>query len=167
VAPLRVTGSMTVRIRVGGAPQVTLFAKVYDVDQAGNATLPYSLAAPLRVAGAAGGRVVTVTLPAIDYQFAAGHRLRLVLTTTDFAYATSPVPAAYRVALAGRGLSVPLDPALVVSGSGVPWWAWAAPAGALLAAFLILASGRRCAARCWAAGRPGIRSPHLAGLVIH
>ncbi len=142
-APLRVTGSMTVRIRVGGAPQVTLFAKVYDVDQAGNAILPFSLAAPLRVAGTARGRVVTVTLPVIDYQFAAGHRLRLVLTATDFAYATSPAPAAYRVALAGRGLSVPSDPALVVSGGVVPWWAWAAPAVALLAALLILGAGRR------------------------
>jgi ABC-2 type transport system ATP-binding protein len=142
-APLQVTGSMTVRIRVGGAAQVTLFAKVYDVDQAGNAILPYSLAAPLRVVGAAPGRVVTVQLPAIDYQFAAGHRLRLVLTATDFAYATSPVPAVYQVALADRGLSVPSDPALVFSGSGVAWWAWAAPAAALLAAALILVTGRR------------------------
>jgi len=142
-APLQVTGSITVRIRVGGAPQVTLFAKVYDVDQAGNAILPYSLAAPLRVVGAAPGRVVTVQLPAIDYQFAAGHRLRLVLTATDFAYATSPVPAVYQVALADRGLSVPSDPALVFSGNGVAWWAWAAPAAALLAAALILVTGRR------------------------
>jgi ABC-2 type transport system ATP-binding protein len=142
-APLRVTGSMTVRIRVGGASDVTLFAKVYDVDQAGNATLPYSLAAPLRVTGAASGAVVTVTLPAIDYQFVAGHQLRLVLTATDFAYATSPVPATYLVALAGPGLSVPTDPALAVSGAGVPPWTWIAPAAALAAAALILASGRR------------------------
>jgi ABC-2 type transport system ATP-binding protein len=157
-APLQVTGAMTVRIRVGGAPQVTLFAKVYDVDQAGNATLPFSLAAPLRVTGAARGRVVTVTLPAIDYQFAAGHRLRLVLTTTDFAYATSPTPATYLVALAGRGLSVPSDPALAVSGAGVPWWTWAAPAAALAAAALILAAGRR---------RPrGAYRPDLAGVPL-
>ena len=39
-AALQVTGSPTVRIRVSGAAQVTLFAKVYDVDQAGHATLP-------------------------------------------------------------------------------------------------------------------------------
>ncbi|HEX3925787.1 MAG TPA: CocE/NonD family hydrolase, partial [Streptosporangiaceae bacterium] len=142
-APLQVTGSMTVRIRVAGTAQVTLFAKVYDVDQAGNATLPFSLAAPLRVANAGSGRVVTITLPAIDYQFAAGHRLRLALTATDFAYATPAAPATYLVALAGRGLTVPSDPALAVSGTGVPWWTWAAPAAALLAAALLLTAGRR------------------------
>jgi ABC-2 type transport system ATP-binding protein len=141
--PLQVTGSMTVRLRVSGADQVTLFAKVYDVDQAGNATLPFSLAAPVRVSGAAAGRVVSVTLPGMDYQFAAGHRLRLVLTATDFAYATSPVPATYQVALAGRGLTVPTDPALVISGVGIPWWTWAAPVAALLAAIAILTVGRR------------------------
>ncbi len=142
-APLQQTGSATVRVRVSGAADITLFAGVYDVDQAGNATLPFHLAAPVRVTGAAAGRTVTVTLPAIDYQFAAGHRLRLVLTSTDFGYATSPAAAAYRVALAGPGLpgsllSVPSDPALQITGGGVPWWTWAAPVAALAAAAAIL-----------------------------
>jgi len=143
-APLQQTGSATVRVRVSGAADVTVFAEVYDVDQAGNATLPFQLAAPVRVTGAAAGRTVTVTLPAIDYQFAAGHRLRLVLTSTDFGYATSPEAAAYRVALAGPGLSVPSDPALQLTGSGVPWWTWAAPVAALAAAaFILLARPRK------------------------
>src|ERR1035438_9388612 len=152
-APLQMTGAATVAVRVGGSPDITLFAKVYDVDQAGNATLPYQLAAPLRVAGAqaglrgtglrGAGRIVRIQLPAIDYRFAAGHRLRLVLTATDFAYATSPVPATYQVALASTGLSVPADPALKIVNSGVPWWAWAAPAAALLAAAVILTGRRR------------------------
>src|ERR1022692_1035813 len=141
--PVQVTGAPVVRIRVSGAAQVTLFAKVYDVDQAGNATLPDQLAAPLRVTGAAAGRDVTIRLPAIDYQFAAGHRLRLVLTTTDFAYATPPQAATYQIALAGPGLSLPSDPALPVVNGGVPWWTWAAPLAALAAAALILAAGRR------------------------
>jgi len=140
---LQVTGSPAVRIRVTGAGPVTLFAKVYDVDQAGHATLPYELVAPVRVSGAQAGRVVTVALPAIDYSFSAGHRLRLVLTTTDFGYATPPAPAAYQVALAGRGLVVPADPALTVTGGGAPWWAWAAPLCALAAAALLLTAGRR------------------------
>ena len=55
----------------------------------------------------------------MDYQFAAGHRLRLVLTSTDFGYATPRTAAAYRVALAGPGLSVPSDPALRITGGGV------------------------------------------------
>jgi len=140
---LQLTGSPTVRIRVAGAPDVTLFAKVYDVDQAGNATLPDQLVAPLRISGAQAGRVVTVRLPAIDYEFAAGHRLRLVLTTTDFAYATPAASAVYQVALAGPGLAVPQDPALTVVTGGLPWWVWAAPAAALAAAALILGAGRR------------------------
>ncbi len=115
-----------------------LFAKVYDVDQAGNATLPFQLVAPVRVTGAAAGPDrSTVTLPAIDYQFAAGHRLRLVLTTTDFGYATvARPPAAYRVALAGaRPRRCPCGPARCRSaGGGVPpWWAWAAAARRALA----------------------------------
>ncbi len=148
-APLQVTGSPVVRIRVSGAADITLFAKLYDVDQAGNATLPFSLAAPLRVTGAARGATVTVTLPAIDYQFAAGHRLRLVLSSTDFAYATAPQAAVYQVGLAGGGLTVPLDPGLQVTGGGVPWWAWAAPLAALAAA----------APCCWCPGGAGPSGP--------
>ena len=145
--PLQQTGSATAAVRVSGAADITVFAAVYDVDQAGHATLPFQLAAPLRVTRAAAGRTVTVTLPAIDYQFAAGHRLRLVLTSTDFGYATSPVAAAYRVALAGPGLSVPSDPALQAVDGGVPWWTWAAQAAA---AVILLARPRK---------RPRVRPP--------
>jgi len=156
--PLQVTGVPTVRIAVTGPPQATLFAELYDVDQAGNATLPFQLAAPLRVAGPAAGQPapgqpapgqpargqdVTIALPAMDYQFAAGHRLRLVLTTTDFGYATSPDPATYRVSLAGPGVRLPADPALAVSSGGLPWWTWGAPLLAALAAALLLVTGRR------------------------
>ena len=142
---LQVTGSPTARIRVAsaGAGAVTLFAKVYDVDQAGNATLPNQLVAPLRVSGAQAGRVVSVALPTIDYNFATGHRLRLVLTATDFAYATPSAPVVYRVALAGPGLTMPQDSALTVVTGGPPWWVWAAPAAALVAAGLIIGARRR------------------------
>ena len=159
-APLQQTGSATVRIRVSGAADITVFAEVYDVDQAGNATLPFQLAGPVRVTGAAAGRTVTVTLPAIDYQFAAGHRLRLVLTSTDFGYATPAAAAAYRVALAGPGVSVPSDPALQITGGGVPWWTWAAPLAALAAAAVILLARPRRRAR--AAPSPAAPSPAAA-----
>jgi ABC-2 type transport system ATP-binding protein len=146
-APLRsslqVTGSATVRIWVGGAPAATLFAKVYDIDASGSPVLPYQLVAPVRVTGAQTGRVVTIRLPAIDYSFSAGHRLGLVLTSTDFGYAATTVPAVYRVALAGPGLTVPSDPTLALVNAGLPGWVWAAPAAAVLAAVLILGWGRR------------------------
>jgi ABC-2 type transport system ATP-binding protein len=147
--PVQVTGAPRVRIQVGGAAQVTLFAELYDVDQAGNAVLPLSLAAPLRVTvpPGSGGQDVTVRLPAIDYQFVAGHRLRLVLTTTDFGYATPAAPAVYRVSLAGPGVRLPTDSALTVSSSGLPWWTWGAPLAAILAAGLILTARRRTARR--------------------
>ena len=157
--PVQVTGAPVVRIRVSGAAQVTLFAELYDVDQAGNAALPFSLAAPLRVTvpPGSGGQDVTVRLPAIDYQFVAGHRLRLVLTTTDFGYATPPAPAVYRVSLAGPGVTLPTDAALVVSSSGLPWWTWVAPLAAAVAAGLIL--GLRRGAR----RRPGLGLPGRSG----
>ena len=142
-APLQVTGVPTVRIRVSGPAGLTLFAKVYDVDQAGNFTLPFSLAAPLRVSQASSGRVLAIRLPTIDYQFAAGHRIVLVLTTTDFAYATQAGAAAYQVALAGPGVVLPADPALVLQGNGLTWWTWAAPVAAIGLAALLLLTGRR------------------------
>jgi ABC-2 type transport system ATP-binding protein len=156
--PVQLTGSATVRIRVSGAPVVTLFAKIYDVDQAGNATLPNQLVSPVRVTGAQRGRVVSVALPGLDYSFAAGHRLRLVLTTTDFAYASPAGPAIYQVALAGRGVTMPEVPALTVVTGGVPWWVWAAPLAALAAAALILLPGR-------ARGRGGF-VPELADVPL-
>jgi ABC-2 type transport system ATP-binding protein len=146
-APLRsslqVTGAPTVRVLVGGAATVTLFASVYDVDQSGNATLPYQLVSPVRVTGASAGRTVTIRLPAIDYSFSSGHRLRLVLTTTDFAYATPAASAVYRVALAGPGLTVPSDPALSLVSGDIPGWVPVAPVAALAAAIAILLLGRR------------------------
>jgi ABC-2 type transport system ATP-binding protein len=158
--PLQVTGSPVVRLRVSGAAVVTLFAKLYDVDQAGGATLPFALAAPLRVTGAARGVTVSVRLPAIDYQFAAGHRLRLVLSSTDFSYASPAAAAVYRVALAGPALTVPEDPALRIAGTGLPWWVWAAPLAALAAATALLLvpsrrRGRRPAAAPAAAAGAG------------
>ena len=143
-AALQVTGSPTVRIRVSGAAAGDAVRQGLRRGP-GRATppCPIELVAPVRVTGARAGRIVTVALPAIDYSFSAGHRLRLVLTTTDFGYATPPAPAVYQVALAGPGLAVPADPALTVTGGGAPWWAWAAPLFALAAAALILALGRR------------------------
>ena len=155
---IQVTGSPVVRVRVSGAPDVTLFAKIYDVDQAGNATLPNQLVSPVRVTGAQAGRVVTIALPAIDYDFSTGHRLRLVLTTTDYAYATPLAPAIYRVTLAGPGVIMPSYPALTVVNGGVPWWVWAAPAAALVAAALILGLGRRSSR--------GDLVPELAGVPL-
>ena len=149
--PLTVTGSPRVRVTVrSDAPDgsAVLFGKVYDVGPNGRGVLPHQLVAPLRVTGAGGGRTVTVTLPAVDHAFTAGHRLRLVLATTDLGYASPATPAVYRVALAGGTagtgvLSVPIVPGLSSGAAGLPVWTWVLPVAALVAAAGLLLTGRR------------------------
>ena len=62
---------------------LTFFAKVYDVDRAGNATLIHRLIAPVRVPAAAVGQPVDLKLAGFAHRFAKGHRVRLVLCSTD------------------------------------------------------------------------------------
>jgi ABC-2 type transport system ATP-binding protein len=145
-APVQLTGAPQVRIKVAGSVpdgDVVLFATVYDVDQHGTATSAGLVAAPLRVpkAGTAGAEA-TVTLTARDHRFASGHKVRLVLTSTDMGYATSPAPADYKVSVVS-GLSVPAGPALTTPAGTVPWWVWALPVGAVAVAAAILLVRRR------------------------
>ncbi|MEV4891836.1 CocE/NonD family hydrolase [Nonomuraea sp. NPDC055795] len=154
-APLQLTGSPTVKLRVHGKGEVTLFAKLYDVpDAIQPPTLPAGLVAPLRVKIPDGAQSadVTVALPALDHRFAVGHRLRLTVTTTDMGFATPAEPAAYRVALAAPALSVPTVATLSAPPSGVAWWVWAMPLAAIVLAAVLLATGR---ARRGTAGRTG------------
>jgi ABC-2 type transport system ATP-binding protein len=54
---------------------------------------------------------VTVALPAVSHKVPVGHRLQLVITTTDQAYANAVQPARYEVRLAGaRAAVIPLLP---------------------------------------------------------
>ncbi|MCC5578845.1 alpha/beta fold hydrolase [Microtetraspora sp. AC03309] len=141
--PVHVTGTPTVRIKVYGTGEVTLFAKLYDASGGRLAVLPSSLVAPLRVTASESGTEATVTLPAIDRRFDAGHRLRVVVTTTDMGYATPAKPAAYRVGLAGDTLSLPGDASLTAPATGPAWWTWAAPLAAIVVAAGLLVAGRR------------------------
>ncbi|MEU9980211.1 alpha/beta fold hydrolase [Streptomyces sp. NPDC050856] len=146
--PLRITGSPTVRVTVASdSGEAVLFAKVYDVGPDGRGqVLPAQLVAPVRVEGARAAKEVEVTLPAIDHEVEAGHRLRLVLAATDLGYASPVAPATYTVA-AVSGLSVPTAPAVRTEAAGWPWWVWGLPAGgALTAAVLLLTARRRTAA---------------------
>jgi ABC-2 type transport system ATP-binding protein len=147
-APLRrtttVTGAPTVTVKVAtDAPQAVLFAKLYDVGPDGKQTLPAGLATPVRVAGSPKGSTVRIQLPAVDHEFIAGHRMAVVLATTDLGYASPAVPASYTVSLGGSALTVPTDRALSADASSVPWWVWAAPPAALVLAALLLLTGRR------------------------
>ncbi|MBQ0829174.1 CocE/NonD family hydrolase [Streptomyces tagetis] len=144
---LRITGSPTVTVRVeSAADEAVLFAKVYDVAPGGTPqVLPAQLVTPVRVTGAKAGREVRITLPAVDHEVAAGHRLRLVLSTTDLGYATPAAPATHTVSLAGP-LAVPVVPFGDDPADALPAWVWWAPlAGAAVAAALLLTARRRTA----------------------
>ncbi|MFJ9809941.1 alpha/beta fold hydrolase [Streptomyces sp. NPDC101158] len=148
--PIRLTGAPTARVRVtSNAPDgsAVLFAKVYDVGPDGRQqVLPAQLVTPVRVDGAAKGRTVDLTLPAVDHEVAAGHRLRLVLAATDLGYASPAAPATYTVAVEGP-LTVPTAPAVATQAAGLPWWVWGLPAlGVLAAAALLLTARRRTTA---------------------
>jgi ABC-2 type transport system ATP-binding protein len=142
---VQVTGAPSVRVEVASTSgEAVLFAKVYDVGPDGRQVLPSQLVAPLRVTGAGEGRSVEVRLPAIDHRFEAGHRMRVVFSATDLAYASPVEPAAYTVSLGEGGLSVPTAPGLAVEAAGTPWWVWGLPsAGAAVAAVLLLTGRRR------------------------
>ncbi|MEU7937934.1 CocE/NonD family hydrolase [Microbispora bryophytorum] len=152
--PAQVTGSPTVTIRVFGTGEATLFAKLYDVSGGSLPVLPSSLVSPLRVTASEAGTPVTVTLPAIDRRFDAGHRMRVVVSTTDLGYATPAAPAVYRVALESPTLELPGDAALRTPATGPAWWTWAMPLAAIVVAIVLLLTGR--ARRGRDAGDPAV-----------
>ncbi|WP_318209894.1 alpha/beta fold hydrolase [Streptomyces sp. SJL17-1] len=148
--PLRITGTPTVRVKVTSTAtdgSAVLFAKVYDVGPDGRQqVLPAQLVAPVRVDGAEAGKSVTLTLPAIDHEVEAGHRLRLVVAATDLGYASPAVPAGYTVAVESP-LTVPTAPGLDTQAAALPWWVWGLPLiGLAVAAALLLTARRRVAA---------------------
>ncbi|MFI7577578.1 alpha/beta fold hydrolase [Micromonospora sp. NPDC049497] len=123
-----VVGAPTVRIRAASATgEAVLFVKLYDVDPNGAATLPNGLVAPVRLTGlprdVEAAQPVTVTLPAIVRRIEAGHRLRVVVATSDQAYATPVEPAVHTVALADGAVGLP-----TVDGEPIPTaaalWRW-------------------------------------------
>jgi ABC-2 type transport system ATP-binding protein len=122
--PLTLIGSSRVDLDVtGGTPTATLFASLWDlgpdVERTENgrssvtpssAVLPQLQVAPLKLGGLDPTHPVrvTVALPAVAHQVPVGHRLQLVVTTTDQAYANAVPAARYNVTLAGdRAVAIP------------------------------------------------------------
>ena len=95
----------------GPAGQLQVFAKLYDVAPDGSKTLVNKLISPVRVADVT--KSVHIELPGIVHRVPAGHRLQLVLASTDAAYknayAVQPVtvtanllkPATLRIPVVG------------------------------------------------------------------
>ncbi|MFF3447320.1 alpha/beta fold hydrolase [Streptomyces sp. NPDC002667] len=141
---LRITGSPTVTVHVrSSTDDAVLFGKVYDVGpDATQQVLPSQLVTPVRVEGAKRGKDVTLTLPAIDHAVQKGHRLRLVLASTDLGYASPAAPATYTVALKSA-LQVPTAPAVRTAAAPLPSWVWWLPLVGALAALVLVTAGRR------------------------
>ncbi|MFI2432303.1 alpha/beta fold hydrolase [Streptomyces sp. NPDC018693] len=158
---LRITGSPTVTVRVRStSDDAVLFAKLYDVGADGaQQMLPSQLVAPVRVEGAEEGKDVTLTLPAIDHEVDKGHRLRLVVASTDLGYASPAAPATYTLSLKGD-LAVPTAPGVATAAAPLPSWVWWLPlTGAVIALALLLTARRRTAA-------PAAPDPELADVPL-
>ncbi|WP_406255214.1 CocE/NonD family hydrolase [Streptomyces chartreusis] len=144
---LRITGSPKATVHVESTSEdAVLFAKVYDVGPGGRQqVLPSQLVTPLRVEDAEVGKDVTITLPAIDHDIESGHRLRLVVSSTDLGYASPLSPATYTVSLKGD-LTVPTAPGVDTAAAPLPAWVWWLPlAGVVVALALLLTARRRTA----------------------
>jgi ABC-2 type transport system ATP-binding protein len=149
--PVDVTGSPTVSIRAASPTgEAVLFVKLYDVDAQGQATLSNGLVAPVRLSGlpaeVSAAKPVTVTLPAIVRRVEAGHRLRVVVATSDQAYATPVEPTVYTVGLGGDTVTLPTVTGTPVATPAAAWrWALAGLLAAILLglAVVVLLTRRR------------------------
>jgi ABC-2 type transport system ATP-binding protein len=128
---LLIAGASTVRLRIAAVPNAAppagegavLFAKLYDVSGDSTRLLPGSAVSPFRIPAlpADGSPVdVTVTLPGIVRPIETDHRIELVISTTDQAYATPTQAAAYRVSLAEDAVVEAPVVSGTRSGGGVP-----------------------------------------------
>ncbi|MFB4314066.1 CocE/NonD family hydrolase [Actinomadura sp. 21ATH] len=70
--------------RRGVDGRLVLFAKLYDVAPDGSATLAHRLVSPVRVGDVR--KPLSIRLPGIVHRFAAGHRLRVVIASSDLSY---------------------------------------------------------------------------------
>ncbi|MCA1825280.1 MAG: hypothetical protein LC640_13765, partial [Frankia sp.] len=72
------------------ATRPTVFVKAYDVASDGTQTLVWRLVAPVRIDAL--GKPLHIYLPGLVHRYATGHRIRLVVATTDQAYTSSRIP---------------------------------------------------------------------------
>ena len=109
-----VVGIPTVRFSLESAiGEAQLFAKLYDVAPDGSEMLIRRLVAPIRATDLT--QVVEAQLVGIAHRFDAGHQIRLVLASTDAAYANLRTPTTYTMNLSPETASLTLP--LVGSGA--------------------------------------------------
>jgi ABC-2 type transport system ATP-binding protein len=125
--PLTLIGSSRIDLDVtGSTPTATLFASLWDlgpdIERTENgrtsvgpstAILPQLAVAPVKLTGLDPNKPLraTVALPAISHKVPVDHRLQLVISTTDQAYANAVQAASYQVGLADEsGVAIPVLP---------------------------------------------------------
>jgi predicted acyl esterase len=128
--PLDVVGVPTVTVQLSSsvpagidpATDPVIFGKLYDVSPTGQSTLVDSLVSPVRVGSTTGP--LTITLPGIAHQYAAGDELKLVLSAGDDAYLGNRMADTYTVTVVpGQAgvLSIPaVSPSNQASGGPPP-----------------------------------------------
>ena len=118
ISPLTLIGSSRIDLDVTAtARQATLFASLWDLGPdisrtdggrtsvgPSSAVLPQLAVAPVKLTGLDPdkARHVTIALPAVSHKVPVGHRLQLVISTTDQAYANAVQNASYTVTLVGN-----------------------------------------------------------------
>ena len=143
-----IVGSPQLPLRVASPTgEAVLFAKLYDVDDSGRATLSNGLIAPIRLrdlpADIADAEEVTVTLPGIVHRVEPGHRLRIVVATADQSY-TGPIePVEYTVAMPTQ-VSLPQTTFSPLPSQNLPW---------LVALWILLAALPVLGLAAWVAAR--------------
>ncbi len=93
----------------GPGGQLLLFAKLYDLAPDGTITLPHRLISPIRIADVT--KPIHLELPGVVHRFPAGHRIQLVLASSDAAYKNNTAGGAVTVvndAAKPNLLSIPL-----------------------------------------------------------
>ena len=141
-ARMIVTGPSSVSMSVtSSTTDATLFVSLRDIAPDGTPTLPSQLVDPVRLTGLTRNQAeqVTVSLPSVVSQVESGHRLRLVVASTDQGYLLPTDPRTYRVALRGGSAVVSVPVIRTRSGSNGRPWLWLV-VGLLTAAVAALAA---------------------------
>ncbi len=177
--PLTLVGSPRARVRLTSSTEsATLFAALWDLgpDTSGggseptSAVLPGLAVAPIRIDGLEPGKAkeVNLNLAPITHRFGPGHRVQLVISSTDQAYALPDQAAAYQLELVDESLDLPsLAPEVEVapvSHFSIAVWLPIVVGLLLLAAIGAIVVGRRRAAALAVDGaeRPELRDTPLA-----
>lgn len=179
--PLTIVGSPRTRVRLTSSTEsATLFASIWDLGpdaptttggaEPSSAVLPGLAVAPIRVEGLTPGQPtdLTLNLAPIVHQFGTGHRIRLVISSTDQAYALPDQEANYELELLDGELQLPsLTPVEVapVNRFSIAAWLPVAVGALVLAAVATALLARRRRVRELAGGdRP--ERPELADVPL-